>query len=84
MELNPSLIGDIFINYYLQKEKYNEFKKRRTYAKSISLKYVWHRSGHFFTKKGDGEKAYVFSTTKDLDSILLKSEKVNKVKLTRM
>ena len=44
MDINPSLLGDnstskltqtnIFINYYLQKEKYNEFKKFRTYAKT--------------------------------------------------
>ena len=64
MDINPSLLRDtstskltqtnIFINYYLQKEKYNEFKKLRTYAKTIGLKYVWHRGGKFLTKKGDG------------------------------
>ena len=41
MDINPSLLGDtstskltqtnIFINYYLQKEKYNEFKKLRVW-----------------------------------------------------
>ena len=81
MDLNPSLLGDIsstnlskskiFINYYLPREKYNEFKKLRTYAKTICLKYVWHRGGKFLTKKGDGERAYVFSTKEDLDRILL-------------
>ena len=91
MDLNASLLGDIsttnlskskiFINYYLPKEKYNEFKKLRTYAKTIGLKYVWHRSGKFFTKKGDGERAYVFSIIKDLDRILIQSEKINKNKI---
>ena len=88
MNINPSLLGDtstskltqtnIFINYYLQKEKYNEFTKLRTYAKTIGLKYVWHRGRKFFTKKGDGERAYVFST-EDLDRILLQPQKINKI-----
>ena len=53
MDINPSLLGDsstskltqtnIFINYYLQKEKYNEFKKLKTYGKTIGLKYIWQR-----------------------------------------
>ena len=74
MDIKPSLLGEtstskltqtnIFINYYLQKEKYNEFRKLRTYAKTIGLKYVCHKGGQFFTKKEDGEKAYVFSTQK--------------------
>ena len=92
MDINPSLLGDtstskltqtnIFINYYLQKEKYNnEFKKLRTYAKTIGLKYVWHIGRKFLTKKGDGERAYVFSTKEDLDRILLQSEKINKIKI---
>ena len=89
MDINPSLLGEtstskltqtnIFINYYLQKEKYNEFRKLRTYAKTIGLKYVWHRGGKFFTKKGDGERAYVFSTKEDLDRILLQPQKINKI-----
>ena len=91
MDIHPSLHGDtssskltqtnIFINYYLQKEKYNELKKLRTYVKTIGLKYVWHRGGKFLTKKGDGERAYVFSTKEDLDRILLQSEKINKIKI---
>ena len=91
MDINPSLLGDtstskltrtaIFINYYLQKAKYNEFKELRAYAKTIGLKYVWHRGGQFFTKKGDGERAYVFSAKEDLDRILLQSEKINKIKI---
>ena len=89
MDINPSLLGDtstskltrtnIFINYYLQKEKYNEFRKLRTYAKTIGLKYVWHRGGKFFTKKGDGKRAYVFSTKENLDRILLQPQKINKI-----
>ena len=31
--------------------------------------------------KGDGERAYVFSTKEDLDRILLQSEKINKIKI---
>ena len=91
MDINPSLLGDtstskltqtnIFLNYYLQKEKYNEFKKLRTYAKTIGLKYVWHRGGKFITNNGDGERAYVFSTKEDLDRIFLQSEKINKIKI---
>ena len=91
MDINPSLLGDtsiskltqtnIFINYYLQKEKYNEFKNLGTYAKTIGLKYVWHRGGKFLTKKGDGERAYVFSTKEGLDRIFLQSEKINKIKI---
>ena len=91
MDLNPSLFGDIstttlskskiFINYYLPKEKYNEFKKLRTYAKTIGLKYVWHRGRKFRTKKGDWKRAYVFSTKEDLDRILLQSEQINKSKI---
>ena len=90
-DLNPSLLGDIsttnlskskiFINYYLPKEKYNELKKLRTNAKTISLKYVWHRGGKFLTKTGDGERAYVFSTKEDLDRIMLQSKKINKIKI---
>ena len=70
MDINPSLLGDtstsklaqtnIFLNYYLQKEKYNELIKLRTYAKTIGLKYVWHRGEKFLTKKGYGERAYIF------------------------
>ena len=89
MDINLSLHGDtstskltqtnIFINYYLQKEKYNEFRKLRTYAKTIGLKYEWHRGGKFFTKKGDGERVYVSSTKEDLDRILLQTQKINKI-----
>ena len=91
MDLNPALFGDIlttnlsqskiFINYYLPKEKYNEFQKLRTYAKTIGLKYVWHRAGKFFTTKGDMEKTYVFFYKKELDRILVQSEKINKNKI---
>ena len=59
----------IFINEYLNQEKYRDFSQLKLVAKNLGFKFVWHMRGRFLVKRKDGNKTFTFSTATDLDAI---------------
>ena len=80
-DLDPTVLGGdlstrvkkhckIFVNEALSKEKFKLFCNLKSAAKSLGIKYVWHRGGRFMARARGGDRAHVFESLSDLQAIL--------------
>ena len=80
-DLDPTVLGGdlstrvkkhckIFVNEAHSKEKFKLFCNLKSAAKSLGIKYVWHRGGRFMARAQGGDRAHLFESLSELQAIL--------------